>query len=89
MTRPRSCCLSVRDHGRCGPSRPARYARQLLSHLGRRTARTTPGDTSAAGLADGTGPAVVGDGVLTLRTEAPAAEALAATPRSRAAEHHR
>jgi hypothetical protein len=36
---------------------------------------------------------VVGDGVLTLLAtllaEAPAAEALAATPRPRAAEHHR
>ena len=45
---------------------PARYAKQLLSHLGRRTTWTTDGDTSSAGIAGGTGRVVVGDGVLTL-----------------------
>jgi uncharacterized protein len=55
---------------------PARYAKQLLSHLGRRTTWTTDGDTSSAGIAGGTGRVVVGDGVLTLVAEAPDAETL-------------
>jgi len=45
---------------------PDRYARQLLSHLGRRTTWTTDGDTSTAEIAGGTGRVVVGDGLLTL-----------------------
>ena len=55
---------------------PARYAKQLLSHLGRRTSWTTDGDTSTAAVAGGTGRVVVGDGVLTLVAEAPDAETL-------------
>jgi hypothetical protein len=55
---------------------PARYAKQLLSHLGRRVAWTTDGDTSTAQLAGGTGIVVVGDGVLTLLAEAPDADSL-------------
>lgn len=58
-------------------SSPERYAKQLLSHLGRRTAWTTDGDTSTAELAGGTGTVVVGDGVLTLIAEAPDAASLA------------
>ena len=34
---------------------PARYAKQLLSHLDRRVTWTTDGDTSIAALAGGTG----------------------------------
>lgn len=55
---------------------PARYAKQLLSHLGRRVTWTTEGNTSTAELAGGTGTVVVGDGVLTLIAEAPDAAAL-------------
>jgi hypothetical protein len=55
---------------------PARYAKQLLSHLGRRVSWTTDGDTSTAELAGGTGTVVVGDGVLTLMAEAPDAASL-------------
>jgi hypothetical protein len=57
-------------------SSPERYAKQLLSHLGRRTAWTTDGDTSTAEIAGGTGRVVVGDGVLTLIAEAPDIETL-------------
>jgi uncharacterized protein len=56
---------------------PERYAKQLVSHLGRRTGWTTEGATSRASIAGGTGIVEVGDGVLTLRAEAPDAESLA------------
>ena len=56
---------------------PARYAKQLVSHLGRRVEWTTDGDTSTAGIAGGQGAVVVGEGVLTLLAEAPDAETLA------------
>ena len=55
---------------------PARYAKQLLSHLGRRTSWATDGDTSTAEIAGGTGRVVIGDGVLTLIAEAPDAATL-------------
>ena len=56
---------------------PARYAKQLVSHLGRRVEWTTHGDTSTAATAVGRGAVVVGDGVLTLLAEGPDAETLA------------
>jgi uncharacterized protein len=56
---------------------PARYAKQLLSHLGHRTTWITDGNTSTAELAGGTGRVVVGDGVLILIAEAPDTGALA------------
>lgn len=56
---------------------PERYAKQLVSHLGRRVEWTTEGDTSTAQFGDGTGRVVVGDGVLTLLAEAPDEEGLA------------
>jgi hypothetical protein len=56
---------------------PARYAKQLVSHLGRRTTWTTDGTTSTASIAAGTGRVVVGDGVLSLIAEAPDLPALA------------
>jgi hypothetical protein len=55
---------------------PDRYAKQLLSHLGRRVTWTTEGDISTAEIAGGTGRVVVGDGVLTLIVEAPDGETL-------------
>jgi hypothetical protein len=55
---------------------PDRYAKQLLSHLGQRTAWTTGGVTSTAAIAGGTGRVVVGDGVLTLIAEGPDLESL-------------
>ena len=56
---------------------PERYAKQLVSHLGRRTEFTTEGVTSTAPIAGGTGVIEVGDGVLTLLAEAPDGETLA------------
>jgi hypothetical protein len=55
---------------------PERYAKQLVSHLGRRTEWTTDGARSTAAIAGGTGVIEVGDGVLTLRAEAPDAQTL-------------
>jgi uncharacterized protein len=55
---------------------PARYARQLLSHLGRRTPWMTDGGASTAEIAGRTGRVVIGDGVLTLVAEASDAETL-------------
>jgi hypothetical protein len=55
---------------------PERYAKQLVSHLGRRTEWTTEGSTSTADIAGGRGVVEVGDGVLTLRASAPDAETL-------------
>jgi uncharacterized protein len=45
---------------------PARYAKQLVAHLGRKLVFTTQGATSTATIGDATGQIVVGDGVLTL-----------------------
>jgi 3-hydroxyisobutyrate dehydrogenase-like beta-hydroxyacid dehydrogenase len=56
---------------------PARYAKQLVSHLGRRLTWQTEGGTSRADIGDGVGTVVVGDGMLTLRAEAPDEETLA------------
>ena len=55
---------------------PERYAKQLVSHLGRRTEFTTDGGRSTAAIAGGTGTIVVGEGVLTLLAEAPDAKTL-------------
>ena len=55
---------------------PERYAKQLVSHLGRRVEWTTDGPVSTATIAGGTGVVEVGDGVLTLRAQAPDTEAL-------------
>jgi hypothetical protein len=56
---------------------PARYAKQLVSHLGRRVEWTTDGPVSTATIAGGTGIVEVGDGILTLHAEASDAETLA------------
>jgi hypothetical protein len=55
---------------------PARYAKQLVAHLGRRVEWTTEGPVSTAPIGGGTGVVEVGDGVLTLRAQAPDTEAL-------------
>jgi len=55
---------------------PARYAKQLVSHLGRRVEWTTEGPVSTAAIAGGTGIVEVGDGVLVLRARADDADAL-------------
>lgn len=50
---------------------PARYAKQLLGHLGRRLTWHTDGPRSWAAMGEGTGTVVVGERTLTLRAEAP------------------
>ena len=55
---------------------PGRYAKQLVSHLGRRLTWETDGDTSRAAIGTGVGTVVAGEGVLTLRAEAPDEETL-------------
>jgi len=56
---------------------PDRYAKQLVSHLGRRVEFTTEGPESSARIGDGTGRVVVGDGVLTLLASGEHEEGLA------------
>ncbi|HEX2075674.1 MAG TPA: DUF2218 domain-containing protein [Geodermatophilus sp.] len=48
---------------------PARYAKQLVSHLGRKVPFTVDGTTSTATIGGATARIVVGDGVLTLVAE--------------------
>ena len=56
---------------------PARYAKQLVSHLGRKVAFVEDADGSwTALIGDARGRIVVGDGVLTLTAEAPDVETL-------------
>jgi uncharacterized protein len=45
---------------------PARYAKQLVSHLGHKIAFSTEGDVSTAVFGTTTGSIIVGEGVLTL-----------------------
>jgi hypothetical protein len=45
---------------------PARYAKQLVAHLGRRVPFTTEGNTSTAVLEGTTAAIIVGDNVLTM-----------------------
>lgn len=56
---------------------PARYAKQLVSHLGRKLNFTTDGPTSTAPIGAGTGQVAVGDGILTLHAEGPDDESVA------------
>lgn len=49
-----------------GTDAPARYAKQLVSHLGRKLEFTTNGPTSTATISAATAQITVGDGVLTL-----------------------
>jgi hypothetical protein len=50
---------------------PARYAKQLVAHLGRKITFTDDGGTSTATFGDTTGRIVIGDGVLTLLASGP------------------
>ena len=56
---------------------PARYAKQLVSHLGRKVEFVEDGDTWTAQVAGSVARITVGDGVLVLQAEAPDAEGLA------------
>ena len=56
---------------------PARYAKQLVSHLGRKATFTQDADGAwTTEVGDARGRIVVGDGVLGLRVEAPDEETL-------------
>ena len=57
--------------------KPERYAKQLVSHLGRRLTWTTEGPTSSATIGAGIGSVTTGDGVLMLTASAPDPESLA------------
>ncbi len=56
---------------------PARYAKQLVSHLGRKLDFTTDGPASTVRIGAGTGQVVVSDGVLTLHAAGPDEESIA------------
>ena len=56
---------------------PARYAKQLVSHLGRKVEFVEDGDTWTAHVAGSVARITVGDGVLVLQAEAPDTEGLA------------
>ena len=56
---------------------PARYAKQLVSHLGRKVGFVADGDTHTAVIGDAVARILVGDGVLTLEASAPAEAELA------------
>jgi hypothetical protein len=60
---------------------PGRYAKQLVSHLGRKVEFAVAGPASSARFGGGTGTVVVGDGVLTLLAEAPDPDSLALVER--------
>jgi uncharacterized protein len=60
---------------------PGRYAKQLVSHLGRKVTFDVAGPASTATFGSGTGTVLVGDGVLTLLAEAPDADGLALVQR--------
>lgn len=55
----------------------ARYAKQLVAHLGRKLEFTTDGATSTAALGEATGQIIVQDGVLTLVAAGPDEQSLA------------
>ena len=54
------------SHASVATSTPARYAKQLLSHLGRKADFVADGNTHTANLGGSTAQIVVGEGVLTL-----------------------
>jgi uncharacterized protein len=56
---------------------PARYAKQLVAHLGRKVDFRVDGNTSTAEIAGATAQVVVGDGVLTLLAAGAEQEAVA------------
>jgi uncharacterized protein len=56
---------------------PARFAKQLVAHLGRKIAFTTDGSASTAQFGAAVGSVLVGDGVITLLATGPDAESVA------------
>ncbi len=68
---------TVRSRADVPTAVPERYAKQLVSHLGRKVAFTVQGPTSTVQLDQATGQVVVGDGVLTLLAHGPDEQAVA------------
>jgi hypothetical protein len=62
---------TLSSHADVPTGTPARYAKQLVSHLGRRLEWKVDGDTATAGIGSGVGTVIAGEGVLTLVAEAP------------------
>ena len=58
--------ISIRSRADVATDAPARYAKQLVAHLGRKVDFRVDGDTSTAQIAGATAQVVVGSGVLTL-----------------------
>lgn len=56
---------------------PARYAKQLVAHLGHKLEFSTEGPTSTASIGTAIAQITVGDGVLTLRAKSSDEQALA------------
>lgn len=73
-----STTAAVASRADVSTDQPARYAKQLVSHLGRKLDFTTDGATSTAAVGSGTGRVVVGDRVLTLLATGPDEESVAA-----------
>ena len=63
MTAPTS---AISSRAAVATGTPERYAKQLVSHLGRKIEFTTDGVVSTAKIGGATAQVVVGDGVLTL-----------------------
>jgi len=57
---------ALRSRADVATATPERYAKQLVSHLGRKLTWEVDGGTSTAQIGEATGQVVVGDGVLTL-----------------------
>jgi hypothetical protein len=77
MTTPHPTTEQIRSRADVATEAPARYAKQLVSHLGRKVAFSVHGDTSTAEIAGATAQVVIGDGVLTLLAVGAQEEAVA------------
>ena len=68
---------TLSSHAEVRTDAPARYAKQLISHLGRKASFTEDADGAwAFAVGDARGRIVIGEGVLTLGAEAPDVETL-------------
>ena len=67
----------IRSQAHVVTDAPARYAKQLVSHLGRKVDFAVDGATSTADIGGATAQVVVGDGVLVLRAAGTDDEAVA------------
>jgi uncharacterized protein len=77
MTHPPTPAPLITSRADVTTGTPARYANQLVAHLGRKLEFTTDGPTSTAALGAATAQVVVGDGLLTLIATGTDADAVA------------